>query len=145
MAAVQAWTLRVVRSAQIEAAQAALATNMAILKDGLAPLGAEWRLHEGQLRLGGQLLAGRDDLVNRVRHLAGGTATIFAGDARILTNVVAADGTRGTGTRLGPGPTRDAVIGRGETFRGEALILGVPHLTVYEPVRDPDGRQVGIL
>lgn len=143
--AVQAWTLRNVREAQMQSAQEALATNFAVLRDALRPLGTEWRLQDGHLTLGGQALEGRDELVDRVRQLAGGNATIFANDTRILTNVVAADGTRGTGTKLGPGPARDAVIGRGETYRGEAVILGVPHLTIYEPVRNTQGERVGIL
>ena len=143
--AVQAWTLRNVRDAQMQSAQEALATNFAVLQDALRPLGSEWRLQDGRLTLGGQVLEGRQELVDRVRQLAGGNATIFANDTRILTNVVAADGTRGTGTKLGPGPARDAVIGRGETYRGEAVILGVPHLTIYEPIRDTRGERAGIL
>ncbi|MFC0387602.1 methyl-accepting chemotaxis protein [Muricoccus vinaceus] len=145
VAAVQVWTLRNVREAQMQSAQEALATNFAVLRDALRPLGSEWQLREGRLTLGGQAIEGRDELVDRVRQLAGGNATIFANDTRILTNVVAANGTRGTGTRLGPGPARDAVIGRGETYRGEAMILGVPHLTIYEPIRDAAGERIGIL
>jgi methyl-accepting chemotaxis protein len=142
---VQAWTLRNVQALQTETAQAALAANFAVLQDTLRPFGGVWRLQDGQLTLGGQRLAGRDELVDRVRQLTGGTATIFADDTRILTNVVAADGTRGTGTRLGAGPAREAVVGRGESYRGEATILGVPHLTIYEPIRNPEGQRVGIL
>ncbi|HZH47085.1 MAG TPA: cache domain-containing protein, partial [Roseococcus sp.] len=95
--------------------------------------------------LGGQAVNGRNDVVDSVKQVAGGVATIFAGDTRIATNVQRPDGSRAVGTKLAPGPVRDAVVGRGETFQGRADILGVPHLTIYRPVRDAAGRQAGIL
>ncbi|MGI4951237.1 MAG: methyl-accepting chemotaxis protein [Janthinobacterium lividum] len=143
--AVQGWTLRSVQQAQMEQAQTALGINMAILQEGLRPLGTEWQLENGALSLDGHPLAGQEALVDNVRRLAGGNATIFADDIRVLTNVLGADGKRGAGTRLAPGPVRDMVVGRGETYRGEAMILGIPHLTVYEPLRDKAGKRVGIL
>ncbi|TPG37490.1 methyl-accepting chemotaxis protein [Roseomonas nepalensis] len=139
------WTLWNVRGAQFESAQAALTTNFAILEDALRPVGKEWRLRDGKLTLNGHSIEGREDIVDKVRQLAGGNATIFADDTRVLTNVMAANGTRATGTKLAAGPVRDAVIGRGETYRGEAVILGVPHLTIYQPLRDPEGQRVGIV
>ena len=145
VAGVQAWTLRNIHEVQIETTQATLVANLAVLKDALSPLGSEWRLQNGHLTLGGEALEGRDGLVDKVRQLVGGSATIFADDTRILTNVVAVNGARGTGTKLAPGPAREAVIGRGVTYRGEALVLGVPHLTIYEPIRSPEGQRVGIL
>ncbi|MFT8242970.1 methyl-accepting chemotaxis protein [Roseomonas sp. BN140053] len=144
--AVQAWTLHIVEESQADTAQRALNTNMAELKELLRPYGNEWRLDaEGRLILGDQVLNGRAELVDRVRRVAGGAATIFAGDTRVATNVTQPDGSRAVGTKLAAGPVRDAVIGRGQTYRGTADILGVPHLTIYEPVRDAAGRHAGIL
>ncbi|MFC7738461.1 methyl-accepting chemotaxis protein [Roseomonas sp. GCM10028921] len=145
IAGVVGWTLWNVQGAQIESAQASLTTNFAILEDALRPMGTEWRLRDGKLTLNGQPIEGRDDIVDKVRRLASGNATIFADDTRVLTNVMAANGTRATGTKLAAGPVRDAVIGRGEAYRGEAVILGVPHLTIYQPLRNPEGQRVGIL
>ncbi len=146
VAAVQAWTLRTVHRAEMEQAQQALETNLALLKEVLRPLGTEWTVQpDGQLALGGHVLTGRNDLVDTVGRIAGGTATVFAGDVRVVTNVVRPDGTRGTGTSLAPGPARDAAIGRGETYRGTNEILGVRQLAIYEPLRDARGRQVGLL
>ena len=139
------WTLWTVRDLQIRSAGEALSTNLAVLHDALRPLGEEWRLQDGKLTLGGQPIEGRDEILDKVKRIAGGSATIFADDLRVLTNVVSADGKRGTGTRLAPGPARDAVIGRGETYRGQAVVLGVPTLAVYEPIHDRDGRRLGIL
>jgi len=37
------------------------------------------------------------------------------------------------------------VIGSGKGYTGDNLILGALYRSVYEPVRDAAGRQVGIL
>jgi methyl-accepting chemotaxis protein len=75
----------------------------------------------------------------------GAVATIFQGDLRVATNVTRPDGSRGTGTRLAPGPAYDAAITRGQTYVGRNEILGRMHLTIYEPLRDRDSRQIGLL
>ncbi len=104
----------------------------------------ELRSYE-QLTLGGQPVEGRNDLVDTVKRVAGGVATIFQGDLRIATNVQRPDGSRGVGTRLAAGAAYDAALTRGQTYRGMNDILGRPHFTVYEPIRDAAGRQVGLL
>ena len=144
--AVQAWTLFIVSRAEMQAAQSSLETNMAVLKQELGRVGSGWALGEdGRLSLGGTTVNGQQDLVDIVRRVAGGAATIFAGDRRVATNITRPDGTRAIGTALAAGPARDAVIGRGEIYRGTNDILGVPHLTIYEPLLDAGGRSVGIL
>lgn len=147
----QAVAIRTFGAREMEAAQRALDVNLAVLRRTLGVgEGAAWRLEGGDggtLSLGGAALNGREDAVDAVRAVAGGNATIFAGDTRVATSVRRADGTRAVGTKLAAGPVREAVLGRGETYRGPADILGVPHLTIYEPVgRDAaTGRPAGIL
>ncbi|WP_198379352.1 methyl-accepting chemotaxis protein [Roseomonas sp. KE2513] len=144
--AVQAWTLRVAYDAQMQAVQGALHTNLAVMRNELSAMGSDWRLAaDGKLFLGGQPLSGRDDLVDKIGRMTGGVATIFAGDTRVATNVRGPDGRRAVGTRLGAGPAREAVIGRGETYQGTAEILGAPYLTIYEPIKDVAGQPAGIL
>ena len=63
-------------------------------------IGTEYQLKDGVLTAGGVTLNGNLDLVDRVQRLAGGVATIFAGDVRVATNVLKADGTRAIGTKL---------------------------------------------
>jgi methyl-accepting chemotaxis protein len=143
---VQAFTLRMVSQTEMQAAQRGLEINLAVLKRELGRLGTDWRLgDDGQLTLNGHALNGREDLVDDVRRIAGGAATIFAGDVRVATNIVRPDGSRAAGTKLAAGVVRDAVIGRGETYRGVADILGVTYLAVYEPLHDNAGKPVGIL
>jgi len=128
-----------------EVAAEQLERNLLLLTTLLEDQGSGWRLEQGtRLFIGQRALNDFNDLPDRVRAIGGGVATIFAGETRIATNIQRPDGTRAVGTTLGEGPARDAVR-RGETFRGEATILGTPHLAVYQPVRDQAGRQVGII
>ena len=146
VAGVQFWTLYIVSESEMQAAQQSLGTNMAVLKQELGRVGTDWSLgDDGRLTLGGSVINGRHDLVDSVRRVAGGAATIFAGDTRVATNITRPDGTRAEGTKLADGSAHEAVVGRHETFRGTNDILGVPHLTIYEPLLDASGRPVGIL
>ncbi|WP_428377717.1 methyl-accepting chemotaxis protein [Lichenicoccus sp.] len=143
--AVESWTLREARSALAAAAQRQLATNVTLLKELLSPLGTGWRLENGELSLGGHAVNGREDIVDALRRTGGGAATLFAGDMRVASNVIAPNGHRATGTRLASGPVHDAIFQRGESYRGTAVVLGRTHLAIYEPLRDSGGKVVGIL
>lgn len=133
----------VAREREIAAEQ--LERNLALLTSLLDDYGRGWRLEPGNRLFAGSLqLNDFNEVPDRVKAIGGGVATIFAGETRVATNVQRPDGARATGTALGPGPALDAVR-RGETFRGEAMVLGRPHLSIYQPVRDEAGRQVGIL
>ena len=143
--AVESWTLREARSALAEAAHRQLATNVTLLEEMLYPLGTGWSLQNGTLSLGGHPVNGREDIVDALRRTGGGAASLFAGDMRVASNVIATNGHRATGTRLAPGPVHDAIFLRGESYQGIAQILGRPHLAIYEPLRDAGGKIVGIL
>ena len=95
--------------------------------------------------LGGNPVAGGDDIVDEAAGATGGVATIFSGDERVATSVRKPDGSRAIGTHLADAAVRDAVLRDGKTFNGVATILDHPYFTIYEPVRDQAGRIVGIL
>jgi hypothetical protein len=87
-------------------------------------------------------------LVDEVQKEAGGTATIFvkSGDEfiRVATNVKKDDGSRAIGTILDPKGKAIAAIVKGESYFGEADILGKPYVTGYEPIRDASANVIGI-
>ena len=87
-------------------------------------------------------------LVDEVQKEVGGTATIFvkSGDelVRVATNVKKDDGSRAIGTILDPKGKAIAAIASGESYFGEADILGKPYITGYEPIRDASGNVIGI-
>jgi hypothetical protein len=88
------------------------------------------------------------DVVDEVVKENGGTATLFvkAGDefVRVATNEKKDDGSRAIGTVLDPNGLAIAMIKKGEPFYGEALILGKPYMTAYEPIRDASNNVIGI-
>jgi len=63
---------------------------------------------------------------------------------RVATNVKKDDGSRAIGTILDPTGPAIAMIKKGEPFYGEALILGKPYMTGYEPIRDGSNKVIGI-
>src|ERR1700732_2977226 len=87
-------------------------------------------------------------LVDEVQKEVGGTATIFvkSGDefVRVATNVKKDDGSRGIGPILDQRGKAIAVITKGESYFGEADILGKPYIAGYEPIRDQSKNVIGI-
>lgn len=91
------------------------------------------------------------ETIDRIGAMTGETATIFAWDAetkdfwRQTTNIIKPDGNRAVGTPLGQNGAVYPVLTGGETFAGEAVILGTPYYTIYEPIFAPSGDVIGIL
>lgn len=73
-----------------------------------------------------------------------GTATIFLDDLRISTNALDQQGRRAVGTRASK-EVADSVLGQGVPWTGPAQVVGTPYLAQYDPIRDPDGRIIGML
>jgi hypothetical protein len=100
-------------------------------------------LHFGTTKMNNNFM-----LVDEVQKEAGGTASIFvkSGDefVRLATNVKKDDGSRAIGTVLDPKGKAIAAIARGESYFGEADILGKPYVTGYEPIRDASNNVIGI-
>ena len=111
----------------------------------LEGVGTRYRMEGDVLYAGDTPLNGNFAVVDTVTRLMGGTATIFAGDTRVATNVKKADGSRAVGTKLAAGPVYDAVLKQGVPYRGEAVILGESYFTAYDPIKDPSGKVVGVL
>ncbi len=73
-----------------------------------------------------------------------GTVTVFQGDVRVATNVERADGSRAVGTRVSA-EVHDRVLGEGQLWQGPAFVVGSWYVSAYEPLRDLDGRTIGML
>ena len=141
---VQGWTLHVFQDISLQLGLARLDTSMSVMKRELQSGGNNWRVAED----GGLLADGKpldlNETMDEIGRITKGFATIFVGDRRVATNVKDRSGNRAVGTRLAPGLPYDAVILRGETYRGPASILGQEYLAMYEPLKDVTGRQIGV-
>lgn len=95
--------------------------------------------------------------VDATQELVGGTSTIFVrmnddGDMlRIESNVRRTDGRRAVGTYIpainpdgSPNPVVSTLLA-GDTFRGRAFVVNAYYQTIYEPIRDAEGRVIGAL
>jgi methyl-accepting chemotaxis protein len=96
-------------------------------------------------------------VVDQVRDLVGGTATVFqrtgpAGDMlRVATNVVGTTGSRAIGTYIpatnpdgAPNPVLAAVLA-GQTYRGNAFVVDSWYVSAYAPLFDGAGQVVGMV
>ncbi|NLM12511.1 MAG: methyl-accepting chemotaxis protein [Epulopiscium sp.] len=97
----------------------------------------------------GKEIEGKYQVVDTILEDLGDVATIFVKNGedyyRVITNVLDHEGQRAVGTVLDKDSQAYAAINNGETYTGEADILGKPHLTIYEPILDNQGEIIGIL
>jgi len=142
---VSVFTLLLLRSNAEEAAAERIETNMKVAWQVLNEKGTSFRQADGKLMAGDYAINGNFEVVDAIKRLVGGTATIFMGDTRISTNVMKPDGSRAIGTQLAHGPAYEAVLVGKKPFRGEVPILGEPYMTGYDPILGPGGEVVGIL
>lgn len=90
-------------------------------------------------------------MIDSIGRMTGQTVTIFGWDAeskdfwRRTTNIIKPDGSRAVGTALGQAGAVYPFAVKGETYRGEAVILEKPYYTIYQPIFSPAGDVIGIL
>ena len=106
------------------------------------------RIEDGKLRFGDHTINDNYEIVDRVKEIVGGTATVFQRDGdefvRVTTNVPGANGGRAVGTKLAHNAAYEANVA-GHGFRGKVDILGAPYFTGYDPIQDAQGQVIGIL
>lgn len=73
-----------------------------------------------------------------------GTATIFLGDLRVSTNVIDREGNRAIGTRAMK-EVSEQVLEKGIPWVQRAFVVDDWYITTYEPIRDLQGKIVGML
>lgn len=100
------------------------------------------------IQFGKHSVGGNFSVVDRVKAIAGGTATLFVrkGETfyRLSTNVQKSNGKRAIGTILNPKGKAIKAIQKGAAYYGVVYILGRPYFTGYEPMKDGRGKVIGI-
>ena len=90
-------------------------------------------------------------IVDRATSYVGGNATLFVYDdasqqfVRRTTNVKKENGDRAVGTQLAADHPGQAMIRRGQAYKGPAMLFGRRFYTAYQPVFDPAGKVIGIV
>ncbi len=104
---------------------------------------------EGVLRgADGQAIDGQYEYLDRLSESMGVVATVFARDGsnfvRAITSIKDAQGQRIIGTELDTSGPAYAAISGGNSYYGEAAIVGAQYMTAYSPIYDGDSRIIGI-
>ncbi|MFN8333438.1 MAG: Cache 3/Cache 2 fusion domain-containing protein [Saprospiraceae bacterium] len=90
-------------------------------------------------------------IVDRAVSYTGGNATLFAYDdatnqfVRRSTNLKKENGDRAVGTQLAPDHPGQAVLRKGEAYKGPAVLFSKNYMTAYYPVKNASGKVIGIL
>ena len=95
----------------------------------------------GSVSIGTSLVA--PAYLDWLKKLSGVNVTIFKGDTRVMTTIMK-DGKRAIGTKLQSPEIIKAVLERGETVFSHNNILGVDYNSAYWPVKDANGKNVGM-
>ncbi|MGG4470226.1 methyl-accepting chemotaxis protein [Paenibacillus alvei] len=103
----------------------------------------EWKADGDKLLKGETIINDNNELVDIIGKDTHDTVTFFLGDTRIATNVMT-DGKRATGTQASQ-EVIDTVINNGETYYGEANVVGKNYQTAYMPLKNAAGEVVGIM
>lgn len=109
--------------------------------DGTYP--GDWSLEGDQLYKGDVLINGNFEVVDNVSKSSGILATIFAGDTRVSTTVMDDQGKRQTGTQASE-KVKEAVLKGSKPYQGEASVVGKNADTYYIPLKDKNGKVVGM-
>ncbi|MFC4158317.1 methyl-accepting chemotaxis protein [Chitinimonas lacunae] len=101
------------------------------------------------LQLGGQTANLDFTAVDRFTAVTGAVATLFVRKGedyiRVSTSVKKENGDRAIGTVLAHDHPAYAMLGRGETYTGKAVLFGRNYMTTYQPIKDAGGRTIGVL
>jgi len=101
------------------------------------------------LKIGQMSINNNFELVDKIKSLVGGTATIFqvlpGKLLRVSTNVRKLDGSRAVGTYIPSESPVYKTVMSGETFYGRAYVVNDWYLTAYKPLRDNSGQIIAVI
>jgi len=83
-------------------------------------------------------------IVDKMKELSGGVASIYMKDTTISTNMVNKDGVRTKGAKI-TGEAYERVVKNGKPFRGSENFFGIPYFVAYDPIYSKDGQAIGAL
>lgn len=106
-------------------------------------LPGDWHLDNGELFKGDAKIADQTALIDKLGELSHAAITIFAGDIRINTSIKS-DGEHLIGTTADPAVTK-IVLEQGNSYNGDAEVVGQPYLTQYQPIKNEQGETIGML
>ena len=102
-----------------------------------------WSVQDGILYKGPIKISLNNELVDHLSFLTGDTVTVFCGETRVATTVRGSNGERAIGTKVADNVAQ-TVLRNGQTYLGEAEVVGQLYQTGYVPLRTESGNIIGI-
>jgi len=102
----------------------------------------DWIVVDGNLYKGNKLINDNSELVDDIKKSTDTECTIFLNDTRISTTVLQ-DGKRAIGTKAADNII-ESVLKNGDEYIGDATVLNKPYKAVYIPIKDTNGKAVGM-
>lgn len=130
---------KIINSAE-EKLQSDMKIGMALLEHefpGAWSIGPDGKMYKGEV-----LMEENFGVIDQIGKETGDTVTIFKDDTRVSTNVKK-DGVRQVGTQASA-EVVEKVLKKGQTYIGEAEVVGTRNLTAYEPIKDIRGEIIGM-
>ena len=120
-------------------------SNVEVARQILNPGNDPYAIVDGKLTVGGRLIEGNFDVVDRVKQILNLDMTVFRDDIRVSTTIRKPDGSRAVGTPMAKNAAYDSVFRDGKRWMGEAFVLNNNYLLSYEPLKDAEGKVVGAI
>ena len=102
----------------------------------------EWYIRNDELYKGNIKINDNNEICEEIGEITGGIANIFLENTTVATNIVV-DGERRIGAKADIS-IAELVLDKGEEYIGRADISGKELFTRYQPLRDGDGKIIGM-
>lgn len=103
----------------------------------------DWSINDDKLYKGTNSLNDDSFIVDMISSNTGSLSTIFMGDTSVSTNVLKTDGKRSIGYKASK-EVIENVLKQGREFTGETTVVGKRCITRYTPLKDGDGKTIGM-
>ncbi|PWK05051.1 methyl-accepting chemotaxis protein [Tumebacillus permanentifrigoris] len=128
----------------VSAAQEKLKSDLALGRTVLeTKYEGEWQIKGDKLYKGDTAITENIAIVDEIAKATGDNVTIFMKDTRVATTVKKDDGSRAVGTKVSD-TVADAVLKNGQTYIGEAVVVGKTNRSAYEPIKNAKGETIGM-
>ena len=102
-----------------------------------------WEVQDGELYKGNIKVSLNNSIVDELSKLTGDNVTFFLGSTRVATTVRGSNGERAIGTKVSANVAQ-TVLQNGQTYLGEAEVVGQLSETGYLPIRAANGDIIGM-
>lgn len=103
----------------------------------------DWSIKDSKLYKGDKIINEDYTIVDELMTQTKSASSIFMGDTRISTNLYNEDGSRAIGTKLSEKVISE-VLKKGNTYIGEADVLGMKYEAIYVPIKDINENVLGV-